>query len=146
MAILTALLAHWEWAVPCIFVMAALWGKRFGFVSCAAVTVVGLMWLALYCWTGDRRLYFPYTMQFAIQLGEIWKSRVPRAGALVVACFTLIRIWQGATTQVLEVELAVAVVILIAAGWMLGREPRGWTAVTMTAAVASLFAFISLAL
>ncbi len=150
MIIYANILANWEWSVPCAIILGTLWGKRFGFVSFATVSGVGLMWLLLYCWTGDRRLYFPYTMQFAIQLSELWKGRVPwpaaSAGGLMVGSFTLIRIWQGATTQVLVVELVVALIILIAARLLLGRRRRDATEVTIAAAVGSFFALLSLAL
>jgi hypothetical protein len=102
-------------------------------------SAISLLWLALYFASGDPRLFFPFSIQFALQCG--W----PR-GAMVVAAFLAIRIAQGATFKVLLVELAVAAAVLaICAGGYArsSRTPRarlGW------AAFGSFLAYLGLAL
>jgi hypothetical protein len=84
-----------------------------------AVLLPGLLWLALFRVTGDRELFFPYTMYLAshVALGcsqrTVWLASL--GGGAVVAAFMLIRVLQNATVRVLAVELVVAVAILAVA-------------------------------
>jgi len=125
-------------------------GWHFGVVAVVALALrllrdawrssaVSLLWLALYFASGDPRLFFPFSMQFALQCG--W----PR-GATVVAAFLAIRIAQGATLKVLLVEIGVAVAVMAICAGGYARSSRtpqtrlGW------AAFGSFLAYLGLAL
>jgi multisubunit Na+/H+ antiporter MnhF subunit len=66
--------------------------------------------------SGDRELFFPYTMYLAshVALGfsqrNVWLASLGGGG--LVAAFMAIRVLQNATERVLAVELIVAVAIL----------------------------------
>lgn len=93
--------------------------------SIAGLTMAGLgrlaiafVWLGLFAATGNRELFFCFTMTLAaaaamLSPGPPWQ-RGSLAGGLVVAVFLAFRVAQAATLQVLAVETAVAVVILAA--------------------------------
>lgn len=94
--------------------------------SLAGLTVAGLgrlaiafAWLALFVATGNRELFFCFTMTLAAASAMLspdsqWR-RGSLAGGLIVAVFLAFRVAQSATLKVLAVEAAVAVVILAAA-------------------------------
>jgi len=121
-----------------------------------APLVPGLLWIAAFHATGNRELFFPYSIYLAGCAavcgtgGTVWPGSV--GGFAVVAGFMIIRILQQATARVLVVEFVVAVAILAA---VLGLQSRlgdhhgdgrraGRTA--LIAAAASLLAYASLAL
>lgn len=125
----------WAWLPACLIALGAAWLRGgSGFVSANLVRTVGasLMWLGVYAITGDRRLYFPYTMQYAVQAG-------PLGGVAAAAVFFAIRIWQGAATEVLIVEAVVAVAVLA-----LAYAARKRISLPVSALLASLLAFASL--
>jgi hypothetical protein len=98
-------LGRWEWAlIGTIGVVLAL-GTEMGWKPILAMGAVGLVWLVLFRITGDRRLFFPYSMQYAVQVACLLKRRVEWptlcGGGAVVGIFILIRIWQEATIPVL---------------------------------------------
>ncbi|MCX6611855.1 MAG: hypothetical protein NTW74_13495 [Acidobacteria bacterium] len=78
----------------------------------AATSFISLLWLGAFVITGDRRLFFPFTMQFAVQALVYWALRSQRLGLIaaagVVGLFSVIRLVQSATLIVLLVELIVA--------------------------------------
>lgn len=94
--------------------------------SIAGLTPAGLgrlaiafAWLALFAVTGNRELFFCFTMTLAAAAAMLspaaqWR-RGSLAGGVIVAVFLAFRIAQAATPRVLAVEAAVAVVILAAA-------------------------------
>ena len=107
-------------------------------------------WMIAHQLTGNRELFFPYAMALATHLAGqfIDRGRVAAAvaGGLVVAAFLAIRILQAATDKVLAVELAVAAAILVAVVAVLPAAlKRPWEAVAVTI-LASLAAFLGLAL
>ena len=111
---------------------------------------IGLAWLGLYCLTGDRRLFFPYTIQFAIQ-AICWLDGRVRHTAIIgsvagIGLFTVIRVLQSATLSVLVVEwmVAVAVLSLIAALWR--QSSRTSVARLTLSALGGLLALAGLAL
>jgi len=94
--------------------------------SIAGLTMAGLgrlaiafLWLALFAATGNRELFFCFTMTLAAHAATLSPASQWRqdslAGALVVAVFLAFRVAQAATPKVLAVEAAVAVAILAAA-------------------------------
>ena len=116
--------------------------------------LVGLLpaacWLAAHQLTGNRELFFPYAMALAAHLAGQFAGRgrvaAAAAGGLVAATFLAIRVGQAATAKVLAVEAAVAVVILAATVSVLPvAMKRPWGRV-IVAAVASLLAYLGLAL
>ena len=85
--------------------------------SSLVLLVPGLLWLVLSRLTGNRELYFPYTISLAaLAATELSSKRewLGLAGAAgVVAAFMAIRTMQNATARVLLVELAIAVAIML---------------------------------
>lgn len=122
-------------------------------IASLVLMVPSLAWLALSHATGNRELFFPYTMYLAscVALRTAGRTtwRGPVAGGVVVAVFMVIRILQQATVRVLAVELVVAAAILalvVAAGSWRRRDASAlpWhAAIVMTS---SLVAYASLAL
>ncbi len=139
----------WEWALLCLIVLAALWRIESGLVPVIATVGCSFVWLALYYWTGDRRLFFPYSMQLAAQLACLLQGRVRLpaivGGGSIVAVFTMIRIAQSATTGVLIVELAVAAAALAIALHAYRGSSRNTTARVVASALGSVLAFGGLA-
>lgn len=102
-------------------------------IDSLALVVPSLAWLALSHATGNRELFFPYTMYLASCV-TLWDSQRatqraaglgPLGGAAIVAAFMVIRILQQATARVLTVEFVVAAAILalvlVARSW--SRRP-----------------------
>lgn len=110
-----------------------------------------LVWLGLFRFTGNRELFFPYAMflasHLALMLATAWNRTIGLAGGgLIVAAFMTIRGVERATGNVLAVELAVAVGILMlvfATRSMTRTSPTGDTLISVAA---SLLAYASLAL
>jgi hypothetical protein len=129
-------------------------------IESLALVVPSLVWLGLSHATGNRELFFPYSMHLAscVALREAPRAaeRVAWPGAIgggvVVAAFMIIRILQQATVRVLAVEFVVAAAILavvvMANSWHRRRvtpiAPIVWTTAIVVAS--SLLAYASLAL
>jgi len=112
--------------------------------------VPALGWVAAHHATGNRELFFPYAMYLAAHVaGQCARRGWPAAfsaGAVVVAAFLAIRGFQGATSRVLAVELAVAGAILAAVVVaVMTAAKRPW-AKAVVAVLASLAAYAGLAL
>jgi len=115
------------------------------------LVVPSLLWLGLFHATGNRELFFPYTMYLASGVTLRSAERSPWlglcGGGVVVAAFMIIRILQNATSRVLAVELVIAVVILAfvlaALAWSRKHTLARDAAIV---AVSSLLAYASLAL
>ena len=115
------------------------------------LVVPSLIWLALFRVTGNRELFFPYTMFLATGVAVRAVERTPWLGVLggsaVVTAFMVLRIVQNATSRVLAVELVIAAAILacaVAARSMSERQTILRDAAIV--AVSSLLAYASLAL
>jgi len=115
------------------------------------LVVPSLIWLALFYATGNRELFFPYTMFLATGVAVRAAERTPWLGVLgggaVVTAFMVIRVLQNATTRVLAVELVIAAAILACA--VAARSMSERQAILRDAAivaVSSLLAYASLAL
>lgn len=109
-----------------------------------------LGWLAAFWATGDRELFFPFTMYLAAHsaLTVSGRGMIPAyaAGGLVVAVFLVIRVIQAATPNVLAVEAVAAAVILGATCLVLFRRERSPIGDGLLLALASAAAFVSLRL
>ena len=127
------------WGVPAGLVCGVLWRQRTRAGVVAAAIAPGLVWLAAAGATGDRRLYFCYSMYFAVRMAGL---RGGAAGAAMVALFLAIRALQTAPGAVLLEEALVAAAILWIA-LLLHRAARRPTAVSIAA---SLLACAGLAL
>jgi len=128
-------------------------------IESLALVVPSLAWLALSHATGNRELFFPYTMYLASCVALRATERAPwlgpLGGAAIVATFMVIRILQQATARVLAVELVVAAAIfalvVVAVSWSRRRVARvapaahfAWQAAIVAAS--SLLAYASLAI
>ena len=115
------------------------------------LVVPSLIWLALFRVTGNRELFFPYTMFMATGVAVRAVERTPWLGMLgggaVVTAFMILRILQNATSRVLAVELVIAAAILVCA--VAARSMSERQTILRDAAivaVSSLLAYASLAL
>jgi hypothetical protein len=103
----------WEWA---IMLLSSLLLNRQHLKDPLAIlnqTVISVFWLLYFVATGDRRLYFPFTIQFAVQLVTIESSnRALFKATVIIGLFTAIRWTQNASLIVLAVELVVAAVAI----------------------------------
>jgi len=150
------------WAVigALAVVLLSLGGIRIGSL---ALMVPSLAWLVLSHATGNRELFFPYTMYLAscVALRDSQRSTQlttwlgPFGGALIVAAFMVIRILQQATVRVLVVAFVIAAAILalvvVTGSWSRRRVGHvapathlAWRAAIV--AVSSLLAYASLAI
>jgi hypothetical protein len=109
----------WAWAVPGAAAAATMWKKKSDLEEAAWTAAVAAVWLGASLSTGDRRFYFPFSMQLAVQLACL--SR--RAGAAMVGLFAVVRLLQGATGAVLLVELVVSAAAMAAGLWAYRRGP-----------------------
>lgn len=100
----------------------------------------GLLWLTLFVFNGDRRMFFPFTMFQAVLFGQLWRRGFAAGAALVIGLFTMIRIEQEASLRVLIVELVVAVAAAFAGAACLRFGP------VAAAGLASLLALAGLTL
>ncbi len=139
----------WPWALVGLCMLLVLWKQRASASSIFATLAPSLLWMALFYWSQDRRFFFPYCMQFAVQLGYQLTGKTDRpmlyGGGGIVALFTAIRVWQGATAFVLFVELLVAAIILYLAARAEKRAASGLELRAVAGVIASLLAYISLA-
>jgi len=142
------------WAVVGMVALLAQIGAQIlgGFRGDAIMLVVpSLIWLAFFRTTGNRELFFPYTMYLASGVALRAAERTPWLGLLgggaVVTAFMVIRILQNATSRVLLVELVIAAAIL-ALPLVFRSWSRARTIVrdAVIAAASSLLAYASLAL
>jgi hypothetical protein len=137
-------------------VLLALGGIRF---ESLALMVPSLAWLGLSHATGNRELFFPYTMYLASCVALRATERTPwlgpLGGAAIVALFMVIRILQQATVRVLVVEFVVAAAILalvvVAGSWSRRRVAHVAPAANFACraaivAASSLLAYASLAI
>jgi len=115
-----------------------------------AMAAPSLVWLALFQATGNRELFFPFTIHLAslvaLRLGRenLWGGMA--GGGLIGGLFLAIRASQQASPKVLGVECVVAALILavVLATLPLSREKNA--AQGGVVVLASLLAYASLAL
>lgn len=115
-----------------------------------AMLAPSLLWLAGFQATGNRELFFPFTIYLssfvAVQLADRSIGLGAGGGSMVVCVFMVIRTLQNATPRVLAFELLLASLIL--AGVLLAHRlaPKRplWSAVIVV--VSSLLAYACLSL
>ena len=136
----------------------AIVAQMLGGVSIGSLALVlpSLCWLGLAHATGNRELFFPYTMYLASCVAlrgfDRSGSTALLGGGAIVGVFMIIRILQQATPRVLTVEFAVAAAILAlvlnAEAWSRRHAARAaghaWRAAIVAAS--SLLAYASLVL
>lgn len=114
----------------------------------AATSFISLLWLLAFVMTGDRRLFFPFTMQFAVQALGYWSLRSQVLGVIaavgVVGLFSVIRLIQSATLIVLLVEVIVAGVAVWASWAYLRRGSNTQIRRLVAAGIGSVLAFAGL--
>lgn len=139
----------WEWALLSLVVV-TLCRLRSNSLSILATIGVSALWLAIFHSTGDRRLFFPFAIQFAVQMPYLLKDRVARpvlvGGGGMIAIFMLIRISQSATVSVLLVELVVAVIVLALVQQIIPPSASGAKARMLAGMLGSTLAFAGLVL
>jgi hypothetical protein len=111
----------------------------------ALTAAFGLLWLVVYKATGDRRIFFPFAMQFALQMAFFRRPMILGWGPIIVAFF-VVRILQGATLHVLIVEAAVAFAVGLVTLLAARRSPETWFAWLGWAGLGSFLAYLGLAL
>ena len=111
-----------------------------------ALVAASLVWLTLFHLTGDRRLFFPYSIQFAAQVVCAAPMRPAAAkGGGLIAAFLSIRIWQGASAGVLALELIVAIGATSFVAIAYGPRSRGLGARVLGGVAGSVLAYGGLA-
>jgi hypothetical protein len=135
----------WEWA---IMLLTSLLLNRQHLKHPLAIltqTVISLFWLLYFVATGDRRLYFPFTIQLAVQSITIESSnRSHFTAAMIMGLFTAIRWTQNATLIVLAVELVVAVVAIAVPAYLNHIGNRSTVRRLILCGLGSLLAFAGL--
>jgi len=142
------------WAVVgTVALLAQILAQMIGGFRGDAVILFGpsLLWLALFHATGNRELFFPYTMYLASGVALRAAERTLRLGILgggaVVTAFMVIRILQNATSRVLLVELVIATAILaLPLAVRSASRTHSITRDAIITGVSSLLAYASLAL
>ena len=103
------------WASILLLALIAHWRRDRSWLWLVLI-VPSFVWLFLSRWTGDRRLFFPFTLYLAVYVALAWSAHTWRrglaGGGIVISLFLVIRVLQHATSGVLTVELAVAAAIL----------------------------------
>jgi hypothetical protein len=145
-----AFLGGWAWTLPCLILWLVLYRARAGAAALAAALLPGIFWLVLFAIAADRRLYFCYSMQYAVHLACLRREDGPlaasAAGGALVAVFIAVRVAQAATAAVLAVEIAVALAVLAVSLLLYGSRAHTPARRLAVSALASLIAFAGLAL
>ena len=145
---IAGLVGGWEWALVFGFVLLVTHRIRPYTTALLGAAAPGLFWVVMFYWSGDRRLFFPCTMQYAVQLTCLLRergvSRAVAAAGSVLTLFVGIRLTQMVTRPVLAVELVVATVVLVI---VLGVSETGPIRISrrmLMGAIGSVLAFLGL--
>lgn len=148
--VLASYFGSWEWALIGFVVLITMWWTNVSVFVITTTLVVSFIWLAVFHWTGDRRMFFPFSMQFAVQMPYLLEGRVARpaimGGGGMVLIFLLVRVIQSATASVLLVEVVVALAILGLVAGVGGSGPAGLGKRLAVGAIGSALALAGLAL
>ena len=113
---LCAILGGWEWCAVSLAALALLWRRKPASTGLLVSGALSLLWLLAFRLTGDRRLFFPYAMQVAVQIPVLLAHKMARpsllGGGAILIVFLVIRIWQAASVEVLAVESIAGAAIL----------------------------------
>ena len=139
----------WPWTLVAAIVLFELCrGKQRSLHSVCATAIPSLLFLAIFAWTRDRRLFFPYSMQYAAQLACLWRGRFRHSavtgGVAIITVFIAIRIVQDATPAVLAVEIVVAIASVAVGLAACGAKDRRPARRAAAALLASLVAYAGL--
>ena len=147
---ITLLLGGRPWAVVCLvaLVIQVLTQPQ------NAKTIVGIapciLWLFFFRCTGNRELFFPFSMYLASYAGLLMAGRILPLGILtggiVLAAFASVRVMQLAPKDVLGVELAVACAIMTLVLAAYNTSPRNTAARLVISVLASLLAYAALSI
>lgn len=145
---LTFWVGGWEWCLVAVTALISLSPIFNGPLNVAAMSGLSLCWLLAFYLTEDRRLFFPYTMQFAVQVFSILSGRSMRLGVGgatgIIVLFSAIRLIQSASLIVLAVELVVAGMALWIAGEFYRRGADSPVRRLIAAGLGSILAFAGL--
>lgn len=112
--------------------------------------VPAVAWAAGHLVSGNRELFFPFSMYLAAhaagQAAARGRLTAGAFGGLVVAAFLGVRMLERATPRVLAVECAVATVILAGVLALAPRMSGRLIASALLSAIASVAAYVGLAL
>ncbi len=143
-----AFFGGWTFALISFPLLLTLVRSDYDWKPTAIAAAPGLLWLLAFIATGDRRFFFPYTLQYAIVLAalpdmrQLWERY---AGcAIVIALFLLFRTLQDASLKVLTVELLVGAVVGAIVVAIHGQQSRSGLVRFALAMLASLLAFAGL--
>jgi hypothetical protein len=112
------------------------------FPSALRFASISLLWCAASFLSGDRRLFFPFSLALAFQ---VFAVRGLFLSCGMVALFTVIRLLQNATLFVLAVELLLTLPALGLPLWLYSRSPKNPPRRLYYTALTSLLAFAGLA-
>jgi hypothetical protein len=102
---------------------------------------VSLFWLVAFTVSGDRRLFFPFSLSLAF---SVFALRGLASCLAMVALFLVIRILQNATLSVLAVEILLTIPALGVPLWLYSHSPKNLSRQIYYNALTSLLAFASL--
>ncbi len=145
----TLILGGQPWSVFCLIplIAHALTDLR---AKSLVILVPSLGWLVLYRVTGNRELFFPYSMYLSTYVALLLCNRTfwlgSLGGSLAVSTFLTLRYLQEAPLRVLAVECGVAVMILAFTLIVYALSPRTISSRAVIAAGASLLAYGCLAI
>jgi hypothetical protein len=135
------------WAFIC---MLALLTQCFNDLRLKSLMLIApsLDWTAAFHWTGNRELFFPFSIYLAAYVAVVLSRRNAwlglLGGTIVTAAFVVVRIRQFATVPVLAVEIAAASVILVLALVAYAFSPKSNFACFAVCGMASLIAYACL--
>ena len=109
--VLVGLIGGYPWIIIAFFTLAILYWRGASVRDVSAVCALALVWLLAFKLTGDRRLFFPYSMLFAAA-AMLTRGQWLMQGLAVGLLFFVIRIYQDASQSVLLVEALVAAAAL----------------------------------
>ena len=145
---LSFLLGGWPWSLVAVVSLLSILRFLKSAPGLALTSLISLFWLLAFSLTDDRRLFFPFTIQFALQALVFWSARSRSMGGLaatgVVALFSVIRLIQSATLIVLLVELIVAAVAIWIGSAYYRRGEVGLRRGMIAAGIGSVLAFCGL--
>lgn len=142
----------WTVVAAIAFAVLGVGGRRHDGTMRESVWLIlpSLGWLAGFLASGNRELFFPYSMYLAGHAALTARHRgmiaACLAGGLVVGGFLVIRVMQEATPRVLAIEAAAAGAILAASCLVMTRRKRSIAGDGLILAGASAAAFLALAL
>ena len=119
-------------------------------IASLALIAPSLCWAAAFHWTGNRELFFPFSIYLAAYVAVVLSRRKAWlglfGGTIVTAAFVVVRIQQFASVPVLAVEIAAALGILVLALVTYSFSPKSNPVCLAVCGMASLIAYGCLSL